>query len=66
MTKKDYITIAKALRPFYQEQMDYQSSCGIIEDDDIIFLIISAITKQIKKDNQTFDSIKFLSYLRGK
>ncbi len=65
MTKKDYITIANALRPIYLELENYQAMTGFTDDDDVVTLIINAITKQIKKDNPTFDPVKFLDYLRG-
>lgn len=58
MTKKDYILIANALKPFYQA--DYITT----DERNIIVEMITAISKALKKDNQKFDPIKFLDYLR--
>jgi hypothetical protein len=61
MTKKDYITIANALKPYWEEW-----KINHCEDSRHIILdIINAISKEIKKDNPTYDPIKFLDYLRG-
>lgn len=58
MTKRDYQTIAKAIRPYYD------LASNDIEKHVIIMSLITALMKQIKQDNPTFDSIKFLKYLR--
>ena len=60
MTKKDYITIANALKPFYEDWEIYHC-------DDLNYTtieIITAISKALSKDNSKFDPIKFLEYLR--
>lgn len=71
MTKKDYITIANALKPYYK--YDYSKDAeGMVEAwvaneamEGLVCEIIRAISKQIKQDNPTFDSVKFLDYLRA-
>lgn len=62
MTKKDYITIANALKPYYKE-ISPEDAYGV--SSQLILNIINSITKEIKKDNPTFDPIKFLDYLRA-
>lgn len=54
MTKKDYITIANALKPFYKYD-DYEVE---------ILEIIQALSKALKADNPAFNPVKFLDYLR--
>jgi hypothetical protein len=64
MTKKDYITIANALKPFYQgEYSNYENYK--LTNDEIIVRIVQTISQQIKQDNPTFDPVKFLDYLRA-
>lgn len=58
MTKKE-ITIANALKPFYDNDMYWD----ITNKKYILVDIINAISKAMNKDNPKFDPIKFLEYL---
>jgi hypothetical protein len=56
MTKKDYITIANALKPFYSPES------GV--DLDTLVAIIIAISKTLSKDNPKFNPVRFLNMIR--
>lgn len=56
MSKKDYETIANALKPFYQPMW---------RDTDIkIIDVITALSKAMSKDNPKFNPVRFLDYIR--
>ena len=61
MTRKDYITIANAFKPFYQGSWgtDYKPTT-----EELIVDITAEMGKALKSDNPKFDPIKFLEYLR--
>ena len=64
MTKKDYIIIANALKPFYKD-FDGTKYTQTEEESQMVVNIVTAISKALKADNPKFDSIKFLDYLRA-
>lgn len=69
MTKKDYITIANALKPFYNDKDNVNcGNCGEHDDQyhDLTINIITAISKAMSKDNPKFNPIRFLDMIRGK
>jgi len=61
MTKKDYILIANALKPFYQDMKQITGTT----DEYTLTKVIIAISKALKADNPKFNPVKFLDYLRS-
>lgn len=59
MTKKDYITIANALKPFYKDLH------LTIEQSRLLVKIITALSQVMSKDNPRFNPVRFLDMIRG-
>jgi hypothetical protein len=64
MTKKDYITIANALKPFYQDYKLDRAWVDIQSSEGVATAMIQAISKALSQDNPKFNAVKFLDYLR--
>jgi len=63
MTKKDYETIANALKPFYKEHNEFEYGKHDLEREKILEIIL-AISKALSKDNPKFNPVRFLDYMR--
>jgi len=66
MTKKDYITIANALKPFYDDsELEHIEGLTELEAYNItVTNIVLAISKALSKDNPKFNPVRFLDYIR--
>jgi len=62
MTKKDYILIANALKPFYQGSYSFENYK--LSNDEMIISMVQAISKALSQDNPKFNPVRFLDMIR--